>query len=37
MAIYSNLTVDQGSDFSTQIVVEDSDGTNIIEVVVGKL
>jgi len=26
MAIYSNLTVDQGSDFSTQITVEDSTG-----------
>jgi hypothetical protein len=26
MAIYSNLTVDQGSDFSTSITVEDATG-----------
>jgi hypothetical protein len=26
MAIYSNITIDQGSDFSTQITVEDATG-----------
>ncbi len=26
MAIYSNLTIDQGSDFSTEITVEDATG-----------
>jgi len=26
MAIYSNLTIDQGADFQTQITVEDSTG-----------
>lgn len=26
MAIYSNITIDQGSDFSTSVVVEDATG-----------
>ena len=26
MAIYSNITVDQGSDFFTEIIVEDAMG-----------
>ena len=27
MAVYSDLSIDQGSDFSAEIIVEDSTGT----------